>query len=154
MTSPTAIPAHEKAVLRELARRQLEVSRLPVMAERAARWYDHNDLKGGRPMVHFEVDTFEHEIMPPLVCESEAGCTIEHQLRRILLNHDFIGDDRVVPATFDIGWKTWFNLFDFTFHRDYVNDSKGRDLGYHTESPIKDLAADVHKLKPSTMGFD
>ena len=154
-TAPfSPLPARERQVLRELAQRQRELASLPVMAERTARWYAHNDFQGDRPMIHFEVDTFEHEIMPPLVCKTEAGRMIEHQLRRLQLNHDFIGDDRVVPATFDIGWKTWFNIFDFQFHRDFVKDAKGRELGYHTESPIKNLAEDVHKLKPSTMGFD
>ena len=79
------ITNNDNAILRELAQKQKDVAELPVMAERTALWYEHNDLKGKRPMVHFEVDTFEHEIMAPLECESEAGNKIEHQLRRILL---------------------------------------------------------------------
>lgn len=148
------LPTAERALLRELARRQSELSALPIMAERTARWYEHNDLRGDRPMIHVEVDTFEHEILPALQCVSEAGRIIEHQLRRIVLNHDFIGDDRVIPPTFDIGWKTWFRLFDVTQQRTYSRDAKGRELGFHTEPAITNLAEDIHRLKPSAMGFD
>lgn len=152
--SLTSLPANEKTLIRELARRQLEVSQLPVMAERTARWYDHNDLKGTRPMVHVEVDTFEHELLPELVCQTEEGKILEHQLRRILINHDFIGDDRVVPGTFDIAWKTHFKLFGITQRRTYSKDTKGRELGYHVEPAIVNLTEDVKKLGPSEMGFD
>ena len=148
------LPAGDRKVLRELAARQLECAHLPVMAERTARWYDHNDLRGDRPMIHVEVDTFEHEVMPPLACATEEGRTIEHQLRRIVINHDHIGDDRVVPTTFDMGWRTWFRLFDLEQKRVFAADTKGRDLGYHVEPAITNLPEQLPTLRPSTMGFD
>jgi hypothetical protein len=45
-------------------------------------------------------------------------------------------------------------LFDLEQRRISAPDAKGRELGYHVEPVITNLAEEVHKLKPSTMGFD
>ena len=41
----------EKEVLRGLAGRVREIAELPEQKARRQRWYNHNDLKGERPLV-------------------------------------------------------------------------------------------------------
>lgn len=148
------ITAEEKSYLRELAKKQQEYSALPIMKEREERWYRHNNLQGEIPMIHIETWTFEQDILPKPICTSEAAKIIEIQIQRSILNHEQIGDDRVVGSTFDIGWKQKFKLFDLEIKIDHSNDSKGRDLGHHFVHPIKDLQEDMHLLKPTTYSVD
>lgn len=48
-----SITQEDRNYLRELAKKQLEYSKLPVMKEREQLWYKHNNLEGERPMIHF-----------------------------------------------------------------------------------------------------
>lgn len=97
-----SISAEERKYLRELAKKQLEYSMLPVMKEREERWYRHNDLKTEIPMIHFETWTCENDLLPTFKCTSKPARDIELQLNRAVLNHELIGDDRVVPSCYMI----------------------------------------------------
>lgn len=44
----------EREYLRDLAKQQLELSRLPIMRQREALWYAHNAAEGPRPMLSVE----------------------------------------------------------------------------------------------------
>ena len=92
----------DKKILRELAKKQLEYSQLPIMKERIEQWYRHNELKGEKPMIHVEIGTFEKDIIPELQCQSETGRAIEQELYRNFINYERIDDDRVVPPYFPI----------------------------------------------------
>ena len=148
------ITSEERMHLRELAKKQLQYSKLPIMKEREEQWYKHNDLKGEIPMIHFETWTCEKDLLPPLKCTSEAARNIELQLNRDILNHEVIDDDRVVPSCFNIGWKINMVLFDLNIKRDHATDSKGGNLGFHINSPIKDLHEDMHLLKQTKYSVD
>jgi len=148
------LPAEDRRRLRELAKKQLEYSMLPEMKEREERWYRHNDLKGEIPMIHFETWPLEGELLPELKCETDLGRYIEHVLLSNMLNHEKIGDDKVVPGTFDIGWNRSMTLFGIEISREHSKDSMGRELGYHTLHPIKDLRNDIELLKPSVYTAD
>lgn len=140
--------------LRELAKKQLEYSMLPIMKEREARWYRHNDLKGEIPMIHFETGTCEHDLLPESKCTSEAAKNIELSLNREVLNHELVDDDRVVPPWFNIRWHINFKIFDVDIKSTHAKDSEGRDLGYQFIHPIKDLQEDLKILKPSVYSVD
>ena len=45
---------NEREYLRDLARQQLALAKLPIMAQRAELWYDHNECRGERPMISVE----------------------------------------------------------------------------------------------------
>ncbi len=148
------VSARERRHLRELAKRQLEYSRLPVMRKREKAWYRHNDLKGEKPLLHFEARTFENEILPPLKCQSQAGRAIELQLNRNMVNHERIGDDSIVLPYFAVRRKTSFSLFGLRIESERSRDSQGRDVGYQFRHPVKDFAADVPLRGKSTFGVD
>ena len=148
------VTGNEREYLRELAKKQLEYARLPVMKERGELWYRHNDLKGDIPMIHFETWTCEQELLPPPKCTSEAAKWIELQLQRNILNHECIGDDRVVTDTFDIDWDIKFILFNIPIERAHSKDSQGRDVGHQFLYAIKDIKEDMGKLGPSLCEVD
>jgi hypothetical protein len=139
----------EKEYLRDLAKTQLEYASLPIMKERETLWYQHNDLMGVRPMVSFEAWTCEQDLLPQSRCESEAAKKIEYHLQREILNHEKIGDDRVVPSWYNLAWDLEFILFDLPVDLEHSTDSAGRDLGHQFLNPIKNIADDLHLLKPS-----
>ncbi len=149
-----SIGRDERYYLRELAKKQLEYAMLPIMKEREERWYRHNDLKGDLPMISFETWTVEQELLPPLQCTSETARNIELQIQREILNHERIGDDRVVRAWYNIGWDIQFLLFNIPIGTRHAKDSKGRDLGHQFLYPIKEIPEDLRLLKPSFISVD
>jgi hypothetical protein len=148
------VSTDERNYLRELAKKQLEYSMLPIMKERQKNWYKHNDLKGDIPMIHFETWTCENDLLPESKCTSEAAKRIELQINRDVLNHERIGDDRVVPSFQTIGWDIDFTLFNLKVDLKHSSDSQGRDLGHQFIHPVRNLHEDLHLLKPTYYAVD
>lgn len=148
------ITREEKIYLRELAKKQLEYAMLPIMKERERNWIRHNDLQGDVPMIAFETWTFEQEVLPALRCVSPAAREIELQIQREILNHEQIGDDKVIPPYFRIFWVLDTPIFDIRIQKVFAKDSQGRDIGYHNEYPIRDLEKELPLLKPTANRVD
>lgn len=154
MTDGYQISANEKHYLRELAQKQRDIAHQPVMEERKKLWYDHNNLKGQRPMVVIEEDSFQQDLMPPLRCESSEAKAIEYQLQKNIVSHKLVDDDKVIPDTFVVNWQISRNQYGVDVIRNHAADGSGHDVGYQFVHPIKDLARDFHILKPSTFSVD
>ncbi|HOU13316.1 MAG TPA: hypothetical protein PKZ84_09360 [Anaerolineae bacterium] len=151
------IPDDERHYLRELARTQAEYAALPVMAARKQMWYDLNDGRAGaRPPVIIETWTFDRDFMPDSVfrCASLTGKEIERQLLRNIRNHELIDDDKVIPDTFDIGWRVDIDEFGLRIDREVVKDADGIETGYRFLHPIKDLTRDLALLQPAVCRVD
>ncbi len=151
------IPASERAYLRELAAKQAEYASLPVMARRKQMWLDLNDgRKDVRPPVVIETWTFDRDFLPDslLRCVSPAGRGIERALLRVIRNHELLDDDKVIPATFDTGWRVEINHLGVSIATESVKDAQGVNLGYHFLHPIKDLGRDFHILRPAACRVD
>ncbi len=149
------INPEEMNYLRELAKKQLEYANLPIMKEREENWYKHNDLKGEKPMVTFEMWTCEQDLLPPPKCTSEIGKKIEHQLQSQITNHELINDDNVVPSFFGINWNRSMTLFSTPIERETATNSGGMNIGHHFVHPIKDLQDDIDiLLKPTEFKID
>jgi len=153
-TQNLIIPVGDRNRLRELARVYHEYSQLEIMAERRRRWYDHNALKPGKPMIVMEMTSFKDEYIARLTCESEVGRQVESVLLHAIINQEEIGDDRVISNEFPVGWMIDFNPYGGTISKHHARDSEGRTLGYDLDHPIKDLVADLPGLKPSTWSVD
>lgn len=142
-------------IIRGVAKKQYEYSQLPIMKERIDEWYKHNSFQGERPMIHLEMRTFEHEIIPNLLrCESELGREIETELYRNFLNYELFDDDMIVPDHFKVEYETEFKLFGININKTHAKDSSGRDVGYHFEHVISDLYDDYEKLGKSEYSLD
>ncbi len=152
-----AITGEERRHLRGLAERQAELARLPVMAQRRRQWTDLNDGRPGtRPPVVVETWTFDRDFLPESVfrCATPRARAIERELLRHIRNHDLIGDDKVVPETFDAGWVTEIDEFGVRIPMETAQDAQGVETGYRWEHPITDLERDFPKLRPASCRVD
>jgi hypothetical protein len=145
---PELINQNERVVLRDLAKKQLEYSKSPQMQELTKLWYDHNDLKGKRPMFTIEMNTFKHEIPIECKCTSEIARGLEYTFYSILENYEYIGDDSVIPPLFQVKIDNWFKPFDIGVETKYAQNS----LGHQFQYKINDLKDDFSLLKKSTYG--
>ena len=145
------ISPKDREVLRELAKKQLELSQAEKNKKRIGEWYEHNSLQGKRPMIHLELGTFAQEIIPErLRCEGDFARQIETELYSNFLNQELFDDDRVTPDYFPISYDTWFTLFDIQIQVRRLNGS----VGHEFEPVIEDLEEDYGKLKKSTYGVN
>ena len=102
----------DREILRETAKMQLEAAHSEKNLARVELWKRHNAFHGERPVIHLELDTFEHEVIPQrLRCESEEGRALETALYRNFLNLTLFDDDWVVPDFFPVTAHTWFLPF-------------------------------------------
>lgn len=144
----------ERKYLRELAAKVLEYAHLPIMQERRRLWYNHNSLKGDRPMVVMEVESFEKDLLPPLQCTSDAAREIEYNLMKPIVNHELVDDDKVISPYYEVFWRINFRLLDLYIKTFHAKDNEGRDLGYAWQHPIRDLKSDFYLIKPSYYSVD
>lgn len=151
-------PADELNLLRGLAKKMKELSKLPVMAERRMLWQGINDgIPGTRPPFALESWTFDRDFMPESIfqCKSEFGRKWEKYFLRHIRHQEILGDDHVCPGTIDMFWHVWIDEFGMEIPTEYVKDAEGYVTGYHFDCPIKDLETDGYgMIKPSEFGVD
>ncbi len=150
------ISEQDREILREVAKKQLEYANMDSNKERIKLWYKHNALQGDRPMIHLEMWTFAHEILPQrLKCQGEFAKWVETQLYCNFLNQELFDDDRVTPDYFPLNYDTHFELFGIEVKKDLTTDASGnQSVGHHFQSVIEDLEDDYDKLKETDFGVD
>lgn len=150
------ISVKDREILREKAKKQLELSMRPENLERKAQWYLHNDLKGEKPLVQLELGTFAHEIKPQrMSCEGEFARSVESALLSNYLNQEIFDDDRVTPDYFPMTYDATFRLFDVEVQIEHTKAADGQEsVGHHFIPSIGDLEDDYEKLKPSYFEVD
>lgn len=139
----------ERDHLRELAKRQLELSQMPVMEERKKLWYLHNELKGLRPMVVMEEGTFLDEILPPLICQDPEARRMERQLWQTILPQEIFQDDKVVTDEFRVDVQVENKLFNVEMKKVFASDG----IGYHIDPLLECLEEDMDILGPSVFTY-
>lgn len=139
----------EKQYLRDLAQRQAELAAHPDNAKLAQAWYDHNSLRGTRPMVVFEEETCLQEFVQ-LRCEDPLARQVEAQLQQNIRAKELIGDDKVVPDFFRVPVQIESQFFGVQLHRTVAAEG----LGYHDEPVLVNLEEDLAKLRPSEFHFN
>mgnify|MGYP002545251829 CR=1 FL=1 len=116
-------------------------------------WKRHNALRGERPVIHIEIDTFEQEVIQTrLRCEDAQARRMEFELYHHFLNMELFDDDWVVPEYFPVYQAVDFQLFGHVIGRREAADSRGVKLGHQFEYIVHDLREDFDKLmQPSTL---
>lgn len=143
------ITQKDRRVLRELAKRQLEIASSQQMKSRVQEWYAHNDCSGEVPLIVIETETFPNEIpLEESRCESDFAKSVEAELLKTLANHEHVPDDKVVPDVFCINVPTWFKPFGLEVKR---HDLLG-SIGHQFLHQIGDLENDFELLGKSTYG--
>lgn len=144
------ITSTDRAYLRELAKRQKEISNLPVMAERERRWFRHNSLEGGMPMIVMEEETFINDLLPKARCETPEARQIERQLQTNIAVHEQIDDDKVIPSFFTVS---------FPIHQKLLGQEPkltraATGSGFHIDPLFETLEEGLEKLRPSTFSLN
>lgn len=145
------ISQRDRRILRELAKKQIELSQSPRMKSLEREWIWHNDCKSSHVMVVIEWLTFQQELIPPLLqCEGELARQMEAELYGNFVGHQLFGDDSVVKDHFAIKQESYFKPFNIDFGVVYAEDGNG--VGHHFQEVIHDLEEDFSLLSPSSFG--
>lgn len=143
------ISKKDKNIIRDRAKRQLELASSTEMSELKKEWIRNNDCKSGRALVTVEWGTFQQEVIPPLLkCEGKLARVIETQILGNYVGQELFHDDSIVNDFVTLGNYSWFKPFNIKVKVDRFEGS----VGHHFQEVIKDLKEDFHLLKPSTFG--
>lgn len=146
------ISEKDRIILRDLAKRQLELACSDTMKKLEKNWLANNMCRPNRPMVTIELGTFQNDVIPELLrCEGEQARKIETLLYSNMVNHTLFGDDTVVRDYIPVAWEKKFVPFGIEVTTEYA---KEESLGYHFTEVIADLEKDFHKLGRSSYGVD
>ena len=84
----------DRDILRELARRYLDICRRPEQAERRALWRQHNSLMWTRPLLYVRAFAWQEMPQARLRCQEPLLCHFENFFRYHLF-WDSLGDDAI-----------------------------------------------------------
>lgn len=138
--------AEDKQILRDLAMRQLEISRSERNQTLKKLWLKHNSCTGERPMLTVETDTFADDILPQKMrCKTDTGRKIEFRLLLKQVNCVEFEDDSVLPDYFPVQHQFFLKPFGID-----LKITRTEGLGHHFDPQIIDLERDFHLLKQTT----
>ncbi len=133
--------AHDKIILRELAKEYSEICAQPVQDQRRTLWRRHNSLKRTRPLIY--VRSFAWKEMPQAecLCEDPFARQYEDFFRRHLFWNTF-DDDSIFEPWVTIQAKRVCNGWGIAGQRRFSDEPGG---SFKVDYPIKDLS-DIEKL--------
>lgn len=145
------ISAADRLILRDLAKKQLELSASSRNQQLWKDWMEHGSPSvSSRPMIRIELNTFEHQLLPDMMkCEGEQAREIERRLLRPMINFTLFEDDTLVPDHYAIQLHSHFVPFGLTVRRQETDG-----LGHHFIPYLHDLEEDDHLLGASVFGID
>lgn len=132
-------------LLRSLASRVLEISKLEEQSIKRQKWFDMNALESKEPIILVNPENAWNEIFTEsdLSCNGQLARNWERALRRRIYHHEVLKDDTVIDAFFDVAHvrtDTGWGL--------ELKQEGGEDGGaYHIEPPVKDYERDFPQLK-------
>ena len=132
-------------ILRRLAANVAELAARPIEQEKRKLWYKHNALEATRPLIFCDPEVGWQEIITPdqMECQGDLARDWEFRLRKEVFWGCEMKDDRVIVDDFDVPHV--YQESDWGMHEIKIG---GQDGGSYTwESPLKDYATDLEKLK-------
>lgn len=144
-------------VLRDLAKRYMEIAQTDVMPVRKKLWKDLHDLKPQRPVIIFEpfwLDGYLDDYK--LQCEDTLLQNVEKRMMFAIRQFDEMDDDIVVEPYFRIAWwgpglvSTGKEFGDIKIEE---HTAKEAGLAYLSNFPIK-TPDDIKRLTPRTFRID
>lgn len=154
----SALPAHDREVLRRLGERKRSLADDPVNLERRRAWYALDaGADGSRVMVLAEHGAVRDRLAP--MTDARLECTdpwargVERGLRHELYRFDTLKDDYVIEPFMNVNWKV--SLGDYGVAVVTHDGSDAERMGSRVwEAPIKDLDRDFDLLKPRVFSVD
>ena len=161
--------ARDVTILRRLAARIREIAARPDEERKRREWIAHNGLKRGLPRVLCFPEGAWLECIPPETLETTDPLFRgwETRLRMAIYTHEFLGDDQVIDAVFNVPWDVQFSGWGLNVATE-IPDPGRRQPYYihpylwlsleshsalgaaHYEAPIKSRA-DLARLTPQTV---
>ena len=146
----------ERAVLRDLARRVMDIAKLPIQAEKRAMWTKLNRLEPVRPMVWInETPWDELKDEQELVCVSEDPLCrgVEHNLRWTLYTWNHLRTDMVVDPVYHTNYVFHDTGFGVTSHE--VRRGQGASgFGSCDYLPIMKTDRDIERIRMPQLAAD
>ncbi len=150
------VPSDAKT-LRELATRVREIALSPENLKRKDRWYRHNALNPGQPMIFGELGGLgannEHPCVPMLTCSENWARDLELSLRTTIYQFDVVKDDWVVEPFLNCNWRV--DSGSYGVKEQTHSGTQGGHMGsYVWEPPLANLQGDLAKLQKRTFRVD
>ena len=145
----------DKKHLRNVAGTYAEYACSETMAQRRQKWRVHNSMQEKTFPFHIEDNgSYFNDLTPPLQCEDDQCRALESRILHALTAYEMIDDDRIIPDRFVVDWCTPLTGHCDELQVTHADNDHGSSLGYRTNKPIKDIAADLSKLKKRTISLD
>ena len=138
-------------ILRDLAKRILEISHDPVNEERRELWYKHNSLQKTKPLVLIESGIGLNDLVPGSVTKCQEGWAkgLELGFLKTIYHYENVNDDFVVEPYINCNWHVGVSGYGVDIK--FEHGDSGTELSsYRWEPPIKDIKRDFDKLSPRT----
>lgn len=134
----------ETAVLRRLGEEVAEIAQRPEMAEKAALWTAHNDLKTDRPPVFIDPENGWNEMIPAhtLKCTDPLARVWEMALRKKIYWAKELKDDRVIDTLFDVPYSYTDTGWGVELKKERTSESGS----YIVDPAIEDFETDFEKV--------
>jgi len=147
------IPQNDRVILRDLAKKQMELANTPAMDALRADWNRHGVFASdSRPMIRIEVGSFSDDIIPQMLrCQSEAGRKLEWELIESTINHEYFKDDTLVLDYMPVTCHRYFVPFGIEVIWEHPEEAS---LGHQFAPSIGDLEQDFHKLGKAIFGVE
>lgn len=144
----------DKTVIRELAKKYMELASLPVMADRKRQWKAVHDLQPERPVILFETAWIDEFVRPDeILCEDPFLRRVEQSMRITIRHGEELGDDLVVEPHYRIGWRMNFSDYGVPVEIRSPPDKEESSIAYSFSFPIAS-PDDIGKLKKRTIGVN
>lgn len=153
MNTELEFSEHDTEVLRRLASQVSEIAARKDMEVKKKLWLDNHDRKSDTPVIFVDPENGWNEILTEEVfqCENPLARTWENILRKDILSADFIKDDRVITANFDVPWYYTEGNFGLIPKLEYSDMEGG---SYHVSPAIEDYEEDFEKLHFPELNVD
>jgi len=142
----------QRDLLRNLAKQVAGIAADPIQEQRRKRWYAHNRLEHGRPMVFTSPEGSWLEILPEdsLTLHDEPLRGWEWTLRQRIWSAANLHDDHVIDTFLDVGQVA--QTTGWGLEEEYHRSDTERGA-YKWDAPLKD-PADLEKLTEPTTTVD
>jgi len=151
--SVETLSKRDREILRRRAHIQLEYAHAPQNEIILAKWRAQAAGRRAAPPVRLLFSNFRHEVIAPrLQCEGEQARRIEACLLDRLVGRELFDDDTPIPPTFDMTWQTRVRPFGI---ESVIKRADGPHAqGFHIEPVIRNLEAELDKLRGGSFGVD
>jgi len=149
-TGAEPIKEKDKSIIRDLAKRWVEIAKSDEMKERKRLWKALKDLKPIRPMIIFETFSVAGFIKDEdIKCENKLLQNVERTMRYNIRQYEEVNDDIVLEEYYRLAWKVIKPDYGVKIVEHHADNS----MAYKSNFPIQ-TPDDYHKLKERTFQVD